>query len=30
MRKLLHWLLQPYFDQLQADIDYLLMINGEK
>ena len=30
MRKFLHWLLQPYFDKIQADIDYLLMMEGEK
>ncbi len=30
MRKLMHWLLKPYFDQIEADIDYLLMLEGEK
>lgn len=29
MRKLLYWLLQPYFDRLRADVDYLLMMEGE-
>ena len=30
MRKLLYWLLKPYFERLQADIDYLLMLEGEE
>lgn len=30
MRKMLYWLLKPYFEKQQADIDYLLMINGEE
>ena len=30
MQKLLHWILKPYFDRIQADIDYLLMLQGEK
>lgn len=30
MRKLLYFLMKPYLDQMQADIDYLLMLNGEK
>ena len=29
MRKLLYWLLEPYFDRLRADVDYLLMLQGE-
>ena len=29
MRKLLYWLLQPFFDRLRADVDYLLMMQGE-
>lgn len=30
MGKFLHWLMKPYFDKIQADIDYLLMLEGEK
>lgn len=30
MRKLLYWLLQPYFDRLRADVDFLLMMEGEE
>lgn len=30
MRKLLYWLMEPYFEALRADIDYCLMISGEK
>ena len=30
MRKLLYWLLEPYFDKIRADIDYLLMMEGEE
>jgi len=29
MRSFLHWLLKPWFDRIQADIDYLLMLEGE-
>lgn len=29
MRKLLYWLMKPYFDRLRADVDYLLMMEGE-
>ena len=30
MRKLFYLLLKPYFDKQQADIDFLLMMEGEK
>ena len=30
MRKLLYWILKPYFEKQQADIDYLLMLEGEE
>lgn len=30
IRKFVYWLLQPYFDSLRADVDYLLMMEGEK
>lgn len=30
MRKLIYWLMKPYFEKQQADIDYLLMLSGEK
>ena len=30
IRKLLFWLMKPYFEQLRADVDYLLMLEGEK
>ena len=30
LRKFAYWLLQPHFEQLRADIDYLLMMEGEK
>ena len=29
MRKLFFWLLKPYFDSLRADVDFLLMMEGE-
>lgn len=29
MKKLMYRLLKVYFDELRADIDYLLMVNGE-
>ena len=30
MRLILYWLLKPYFEKQQADIDYLLMLEGEE
>lgn len=29
MRKFVYWLMKPYFERIQADIDYLLMLEGE-
>ncbi len=29
MKKLMYRILKTYFDELRADIDYLLMMNGE-
>ena len=28
--KFLYWVLSSYFEQIQADIDYLLMLEGEQ
>ena len=30
MRKILYFFLKPYFEALRADVDYCLMIAGEK
>ena len=30
MRKLLYWLMKPYFESLRADVDFLLMMEGEE
>lgn len=29
MRRFLYWILKPYFEKLQADVDFLLMMEGE-
>jgi len=29
MRKLLYWIMKPYFEALRADVDYCLMLEGE-
>ena len=29
MKKIVYWLLKEHFEKIQADIDYLLMLEGE-
>lgn len=29
IRKFFYWLLKPYFESLRADVDFLLMMEGE-
>lgn len=30
MRKIFYWILKPYFERIQADLDFLLMMEGEE